>query len=310
MQTRKPASLNALVSYMGADREQMLYSGAKAEGKLMWYTSLAGGSYKALIAAFGAGSTPGQSGCLPRRGRRLFVRISEEYKAGRNLVDTIETTEGNLMFMRDSRLLQPYNSPMLKAYPDDAKEAAGKGLYYWALARESYIGFAYNKNLLPAAAVPKNFDGLLHPDLKGKMGMPLGGASSSRAIGAMIKVKGEEFVKKLKEQQIKLYSLDAPALVNVIASGEVVTSPAVFQSHTWLAASERCGRSDGCRWISCPTTSAARPSRSNLPNPMARFSWLSDLALLLSSSLHMFSSLILFLTLSPHWLHSVMASFN
>jgi len=42
----------------------------------------------------------------------------------------------------------------------------------------------------------------------------------------------------LKEQQIKLYSLDAPALVNVIASGEVVASPAIFQSHTWLAASK------------------------------------------------------------------------
>jgi competence protein ComGC len=40
----------------------------------------------------------------------------------------------------------------------------------------------------------------------------LGGASGNRAIGAMIKAKGEEFVKKLKEQQIKLYSLDAPAL--------------------------------------------------------------------------------------------------
>jgi hypothetical protein len=42
VQTRKPTSLNELVSYMGADREQILYAGAKAEGKLMWYTSLAG----------------------------------------------------------------------------------------------------------------------------------------------------------------------------------------------------------------------------------------------------------------------------
>jgi hypothetical protein len=54
VQTRKPASLNELVSYMGTDREQLLYAGAKAEGKLMWYTSLAGGSYKALVAAFEA----------------------------------------------------------------------------------------------------------------------------------------------------------------------------------------------------------------------------------------------------------------
>jgi iron(III) transport system substrate-binding protein len=238
LQTRKPASLSELVSYVGADREQMLYAGAKAEGKLMWYTSLAGGSYKALIAAFEA-KYPGVRVDFYRAGGAdLFVRISEEYKAGRHLVDTIETTEGNLMFMRDSRLLQPYNSPMLKAYPDDAKESAGKGLYYWALARESYIGFTYNKNLLAAAAVPKNFDGLLHPDLKGKIGLPLGGTSSNRVIGAMIRTKGEEFVRKLKEQQIRLYSLDAPALVNVIASGEVVASPAIFQSHTWLAASK------------------------------------------------------------------------
>jgi iron(III) transport system substrate-binding protein len=237
-QARKPASLAELAAYMGVDREQILYAGAKAEGKLMWYTSLAGGSYKALITAFEA-KYPGVRVDVYRAGgSELVVRLEEEYKARRHLVDAIETTEGNLMFMRDAGLLQPYNSPVLKSYPDEAKEAAAKGLYYWALARESYIGFTYNKNLLSAAAVPKNFEGLLHPDLKDKMGMPLGGASGSRAIGAMVKAKGEEFVRKLKGQQIKLYSLDAPALVNVIAAGEVVASPAIFQSHTWLAATK------------------------------------------------------------------------
>ena len=34
------------------------------------------------------------------------------------------------MFMRDSELLQPYKSLVLKTYPDDANEAAGNGLYY------------------------------------------------------------------------------------------------------------------------------------------------------------------------------------
>jgi hypothetical protein len=40
LQTRKPASTADLVNYLGADREQVLYAGAKAEGKLFWYTSL------------------------------------------------------------------------------------------------------------------------------------------------------------------------------------------------------------------------------------------------------------------------------
>lgn len=238
LQAKKPASIVELVNYMAADREQRLYAGAKAEGKLMWYTSLAGGSYKALASAFEA-KYPGVRVDVYRAGGSdLTVRMSEEYKARRYLVDAIETTEGNLMFMRDAGLLHPYNSPVLKSYPEDSKEEAGKGLYYWALARESYIGFTYNKNLLPAAAVPKNFDGLLHPDLKGKMGFALGGASSARMVGAMVKAKGEEFVRKLKDQQIRLYSLDAPALVNLIGSGEVAASPAIFQSHTWLASTK------------------------------------------------------------------------
>lgn len=238
LQVRKPTSLADLASYMGADREQVLYAGAKAEGKLMWYTSLAGGSYKELIKLFETKYPGIQVEAFRAGGADLMVRMEEEYKAGRFIADAIETTEGNLMFMRDSGLLQPYNSPVLKNYPDDAKEDAGKGLYYWALARESYIGLTYNKNLLSKAAVPKNFDGLLHPELKGKMGISIGSTTGSKSIGAMVKSKGEEFVKKLKEQQIKLYSIDAPALVNVIASGEIVASPAIFESHTLLAATK------------------------------------------------------------------------
>ena len=238
LQARKPASVAELASYMGADREQLLYAGAKVDGKIMWYTSLAGGSYKALASAFEA-KYPGVKVDVYRAGGSdLVVRMTEEYRAGRMLVDAIETTEGNLMFMRDDGLLQPFNSPVLKAYPDEAKEEAGKGLYFWALARESYVGFTYNKILLAKAAVPKDFDGLFHPELKGKMGLSLGGTSSARMIGAMIKAKGEEFVKKLKDQQMKLYSIDAPALVHVIASGEIAASPAIFQSHTVLAASK------------------------------------------------------------------------
>jgi hypothetical protein len=51
-QARKPSSIEELAAYMGADREQLLYAGAKSEGKVVWYTSLAGGSYKALASAF------------------------------------------------------------------------------------------------------------------------------------------------------------------------------------------------------------------------------------------------------------------
>jgi hypothetical protein len=53
-QASKPATLPGLAVYDGADREQLLASGAKKEGKLVWYTALAGGSYKELARAFEA----------------------------------------------------------------------------------------------------------------------------------------------------------------------------------------------------------------------------------------------------------------
>ncbi len=39
-QTSKPSTLADLVKYSGADRERVLYEGAKREGKVVWYTSL------------------------------------------------------------------------------------------------------------------------------------------------------------------------------------------------------------------------------------------------------------------------------
>ena len=217
-QTKKPASIAELAGYLGADREQVLYAGAKAEGKVVWYTSLAGGSYKEIAEVFEKKYSGVKVESFRASGSELTVKLEEETKARRYIADAIETTEGNLMFMRDGKLLRPYSSPHLKSYPDDAKEPAGKGLYYWALARESYIGFIW------LSSVSKFF-----AELKGRMGISVG-ETSGKILGAMIRSKGEEFVKKLKSQEIRLYSIDAPALVNVIASGEIVASPAIFQT--------------------------------------------------------------------------------
>jgi iron(III) transport system substrate-binding protein len=236
-QPRKPTTIAELVTYRGPDREQLLYAGAKTEGKITWYTSLAGDSYKEIVKAFEAKYPGVKVESFRAPGAELVVRMEEEAKARRNIADTIETTEGSLMFLRDGKLLRPYDSPHLDKYPEDGKERAEKGLVYWALARESYVGFTYNKTLIPKEAVPKNFDGLLHPQLKGKMGISIG-QTSDKVIGAMIKAKGDEFVKKLKTQEIKLYSIEAPALVHTIAAGEIVGSPAIFQTHTLLAASK------------------------------------------------------------------------
>ncbi len=266
-QARKPSTIAELVTYRGADREALLYAGAKTEGRIVWYTSLAGDSYKELVKAFETKYPGIKVDSYRAQGADLVVRMQEEAKARRNIADTIETTEGSLIFLRDDKLLRPYDSPYLDKYPEDGKERADKNLVYWALARESYIGFTYNKSLVPKDTVPKNFDGLFHPALKGKMGISVG-QTSDKIIGAIIKSKGEEMVRKLKAQEIKLYSIDAPALVNTITTGEIVASPAIFQTHTLLAASKGAP----VEWVPMdlvPTNVGSAAVAANPPHPHA-----------------------------------------
>src|SRR5215467_10169528 len=231
VQSRKPMTIADLVTYNGADWEQILYAGAKTEGKVVWYTSLAGDSYKGMTKAFEAKYPGVRVEAYRVSGSEMTTRMMEESKAKRYIVDTVETTEGNLLFMRDGFLLRPYYSPYFALYPEDAKQKSERGLYFWAIARESYIGFAYNKKLLSKSAIPKNYEGLLHPELKGRMGVSVSDPSY-KVIGAMIRIRGKEFVQKLKVQEIALHTIIPPALLDLIASGEVLASPAIFRNHT------------------------------------------------------------------------------
>ena len=231
VQSRKPMTIAELVTYNGADWEQILYAGAKIEGKVVWYTSLAGDSYKGMTKAFETKYPGVRIEAYRVSGSEMTTRMIEESKAKRYIADTLETTEGNLLFLRDGFLLRPYYSPYFASYPEDAKQKGERGLYFWAIARESYIGFAYNRKLLSKNAVPKNYEGLLHPELKGRMGVSVSDPSY-KVIGAIIKTRGVELVKKLKTQEIALHTIIPPALLDLIASGEVLASPAIFRNHT------------------------------------------------------------------------------
>jgi iron(III) transport system substrate-binding protein len=182
-QTGKPSSLADLASYTGADRERLLLDGAKREGKVVWYTTLAADQNKQLANAFEK-KYPGVSVETFRTGSSaLAQRLLTEARARRHLADAIETTPPGLMTFRENQLLLPYSSPYLAGFSDDAKEKGPKNLVYWTTVRESYVGFAYNKRFLNASDVPKNFDGLMKPALRDNMGLSgddTGGEASVR----------------------------------------------------------------------------------------------------------------------------------
>src|SRR2546430_8466464 len=106
-QTRKPASIAELATYRGADRERVLYAGAKAEGKVVWYTSLAGGSYKEIVSVFEAKYPGVKVESFRAAGKDLVVRMEEKGKARKKHAGKVRTNEGSLYFFRDGKIPRP-----------------------------------------------------------------------------------------------------------------------------------------------------------------------------------------------------------
>ena len=227
-QTKRPKTLDELATYTGADRQQILLEGAKAEGKVVWYTSLSG-VYREIVDAFkrkypSINIEPYRGGSL-----ELGPRLLNESKAGRFVADALEATPGLLMLLRDSGILKAYTSPEIARYPDEAKTKADGARVYWTTDREAYLGFGYNIRMIAPAELPKNFSELLRPELKSKLAVTTE-SSSSRVIGSMLKHKGEEFIKRLHAQEIKLFKASSAGFLDLIAAGEVAGSPVVFRN--------------------------------------------------------------------------------
>jgi iron(III) transport system substrate-binding protein len=263
----KPMSIAEIAVYNKPDREKMLYEGAKKEGKLMWYTSLTGGPNTEAPKIFEA-KYPGVKLEVYRGDSDAIIqRVLQEAQAKRFLVDTIETTFPVLKVMQEFKLLTPYFSPHSGQYPDEAKEKADKGLVYWVTDRESYISVAYNTNSVQGNAVPKNFDDLLNPELKGKIGFATTD-TGSRVIAAMLKSKGAEFVQKLKAQQISLHSVSGRAILDMVISGELGVSPTVFLSHSRVSISKGAP----IKWVPMdlvPANAGGVAIPANAPHPHA-----------------------------------------
>jgi len=266
-QTAKPMSIADLAAYNKPDREKILYEGAKKEGKLMWYTSLTGGPNTEAPKVFET-KYPGVELEVYRGDSDAIIqRVLQESQAKRFLVDSIETTFPVLKVMQEYKLLASYFSPHLAQYPDEAKEKTDKGLVYWATDRESYIGLAYNTNVIQGSAVPKSFDDLLRPEVKGKIGFATSD-TGARVIAAMLASKGVEFVQKLKTQQITLHSVSARAILDMVISGELGISPSVFLSHSRVS----IAKGAPIKWVAMdlvPTNAGGVALPLNAPHPYA-----------------------------------------
>jgi iron(III) transport system substrate-binding protein len=221
----QPAGVEAIAGYAGADRQQMLEAGARREGSILLYTT--GTQTKPLLDRFMA-KYPYLRIELVRGGATdVARRVLEEYRAGYEKVDAFELASNGLVPPRDQNILVPFASPEIAAFSPDAVEPG----HHWVVVRESYTGIGVNTKLLPAEKAPKTYRDLLDPQWKAKMALSGSSTTPVTWVGTMALTYGVDFVRKLGQQNIRVYNLTGRALANLMISGEVALSPTIYNSH-------------------------------------------------------------------------------
>jgi iron(III) transport system substrate-binding protein len=226
----QPTSTETIANYVGADRQKILEAGARREGVLLIYTT--GTQIKPLLERFEQ-KYPYVKIELARASSADTARkVIEEYRAGYEKVDAFELASHGLVVPREEGILLPFQSPEFAAYDPDAIEPKR----HWVVVRESYTGIGFNSKLLPSDKAPKTYQALLDPQWKGRMAISGVSTTAVNWVGTMTIVHGVDFVRKLGQQNIRIYNLTGRALANLMSAGEVVLSPTIYNSHVAASA--------------------------------------------------------------------------
>ena len=225
-----PSAVATIANYAGSDRQAMLEAGARRERGLLLYTT--GTQIEPLIRGFEK-KYPFLKVTVQRGPQTDIARRAvQEYRVGYKKLDMFELSSQGLILIRDANILQPFSSPEAAAFDAAAIEPARN----WAVVRESYTGIGFNTKAIPPSRAPKSYDDLLAPEWRGRMAMSGSLSTAASFVATLLLTRGEDFVRKLAEQDIRIYPVTARALANLMISGEVVLSPTIYNSHVEASA--------------------------------------------------------------------------
>jgi iron(III) transport system substrate-binding protein len=199
-------------------RAASVVEGSKAEGKLVVYSSMSSSDTEILVRRFQSKYPFIKPTFLRLNSGRLMTKILQEAQAGTFLADVYQTGSIEVYMFQKRGLVTAYSSPEGKFYTDSFRDPEG---FYTCFYFTPKV-LAYNTKLVPRENAPKGYADLLRPYWSGKLGMPGGNAGVRWLIGMMKRMgdgKGEELMKKLAGQQVRLHPGITEA-TSLLAAGE------------------------------------------------------------------------------------------
>jgi iron(III) transport system substrate-binding protein len=189
---------SAVVPVLHAQSSQQtaVVEGARREGRLVWYTSMAIDTSKPLVDAFEK-EYPFIKTELVRAGEeQLMIRILGETRAGKWNFDMVSNSA--ISTLADRKIIAPYLSPEREATHSEFKDPQG----YWTGIFVNNLVVAYNTKMVSAKDAPKDYGDLLAPRWKGQMLMD---STDYDWFGTLIGVWGREktiqYMQRLARQE-------------------------------------------------------------------------------------------------------------
>jgi len=188
-----PEKNAAVYLYDGPDREQRLVQGARKEGALVVYTSLATSESVPLTQAFEK-----KYGVKVELWRSLsdqvVRRALNEARARRHVVDVIETNAPELEALARERVTARFASPYIADIPAWGVPAHRM----WVSDRVDFFVVAFNTAKVRRGDLPATYEGFLDPKWNGRIGLE---ATDQEWLAGLAKHWGEkralEFFRRL-----------------------------------------------------------------------------------------------------------------
>ena len=216
-------SVAEMAAYQGADREQKLLAGAKAEGGEVSVYHV----YPALTAVLSAFTTKyGIKAKAWRSGSEgVLQKLVSEARGNRFDVDLVQNNAPENEAAHREKLLQPVSSPYLN---DLLPEAVPTHKEWVGFTIDVFVA-AYNTAKVKKEELPKSYPDLLDPKWKGRLGIE---ADDSGWFGALSAAMGEKETHKLFSDIVAKNGLSVrkghSLLANLVASGEVALALTVY----------------------------------------------------------------------------------
>ncbi len=229
----------AAMSFMRAAcaGEAELYAAAKAEGRVVWYTTLiVNQAVLPLKSAFekrypGIDVQFSRADSLP-----TALKVINEGRAGAPQGDVFDGIESEPPVAK-AGLVEKYVSAQASKYPAELKDPDG----LWIATNLYFLTPGYNTTLVAADIAPKKRDDLLDPRWKGKMAWSTArSAGGPIFVGAILRQLGEnagmDWLKKLARQEIVNTDITARAVLDQVIAGEYPIALSIFNHHAVLSA--------------------------------------------------------------------------